>query len=72
MRFESLPASVSYTDAVVMAVADEYRTQTFLDLMRHLQTAAIAIIGFWLEKETEQWTLIEESIIGLTISQPGD
>jgi predicted nucleic acid-binding protein len=42
-RLLILSASVSYTDAVVMAVADEYRPSKSLDLMRHLQTAAMRI-----------------------------
>ena len=39
----TLSASVSYTDAVVMAVADESGPGRFLGLMRPLQTAGMSI-----------------------------
>src|SRR5256885_15132232 len=42
-RLLTLSASVSYTDAVVMAVADEYETQKISGLTRHLQTAAMRV-----------------------------
>jgi len=44
-RFATLPQTVSYTDAVVMAVADEYQTARIFGFDEDFQKAGYRIIG---------------------------